>query len=100
KIVKHREYDKEFAKSMEDGQKKLIKDLMSDPDYKKKMLDFMKDREMTDQMMQLLKSQEFSEHLQKSIQKTFENPIFQAKIQEILLKAAEEQGQGGQKQEG
>jgi|SRR5699024_5411547 len=105
-LFKDPEFAKAFAKSMEDEQKKLMKDLMNDPDYQKQMLSLMKDPEMTDQMMQLLKSQEFGEHLQKSIQETFENPIFQAKIQEILLKAAEEQGeqkeggnQGGQQQE-
>src|SRR5699024_8771909 len=90
-LFKDPQFVKEFAKSMEDEQQKLMKDLMNDPDYQKQMIDLIKDPEITEYMTQLLKSQEFGQHLQKSIQETFENPIFQAKIQEILLKAAEEQ---------
>lgn len=88
-----------FAKSLEEEQKKLMKDLLSDPEYQEKMIDLLQDPEITKQSLQLLKSKDFNQHLQKTIQETFENPIFQAKIQEILLKAAEEQG-GKQKQEG
>lgn len=102
-LFKDPQFAKEFAKSMEDEQKKLMKDLMNDPDYQKQMIDLAKDPEITSHMTQLLKSQEFGQHLENSIEKTLENPIFQAKIQEILLKAAEEQTEenanGGQGEE-
>ena len=35
-----------------------------------------------------MKSQQFREHLEETIQQTFESPLFQSKIQDILLKAA------------
>ena len=83
-----------YAKSMEDEQKKLMKSLMSDADYQKQMLELLQNPEITDQILSVLKSQQFRSHLEETIQQTLETPLFQAKIQEILLKAAEEQGKG------
>ncbi|WP_067730349.1 spore germination lipoprotein GerD [Oceanobacillus damuensis] len=85
-----------YAKSMSEEQKKLMKELMNDAEYQKQMLELMKNPEITDQMLSLLKSQQFREHLEKTITETLETPLFQAKIQEILLKAAEEQSKGEQ----
>ncbi|MEC5425976.1 spore germination lipoprotein GerD [Virgibacillus sp. C22-A2] len=93
-----------YAKSMEDEHKKLMKSLMNDSDYQAQMLELLQNPEITDQMLSVLKSQQFRSHLEETIQQTLETPLFQAKIQEILLKAAEEQskkeGGGGQSQEG
>ena len=44
------------------------------------------EKEVTD----ILKSKEYREHLKKVMTETFESPLFQAKIQDILLKAAAE----------
>jgi len=62
------------------------------------MIELLQDPKMDEQMVTVLKSQDFRSHLEKTIQETLETPTFQAKIQEILLKAAEEQGSqsGGQ----
>ncbi|WP_100012736.1 spore germination lipoprotein GerD [Lentibacillus sediminis] len=91
-----------FAKSMSEEQKKLMKDLMKDSEYQQQMIDLLKDPQMTEQLVSVLKSQEFRSHLEETIQQTLETPTFQAKIQEILLKAAEKQGsgQGGGGQQG
>ncbi|PAV27853.1 spore gernimation protein GerD [Virgibacillus profundi] len=85
-----------YAKSMEKEQKKLMKNLMSDAEYQKQMLELLQNPEITDQILSVLKGQQFRSHLEETIQQTLETPLFQAKIQEILLKAAEEKG----KQEG
>lgn len=81
-----------YAKSMSEEQKKLMKDLMNDAEYQKQMLDLMQNPEITEQTLNLLKSQQFRSHLEETITQTLETPLFQAKIQEILLKAAEKQG--------
>ncbi|RDW21909.1 spore gernimation protein GerD [Oceanobacillus arenosus] len=86
-----------YAKSMEEEQKKLMKSLMSDAEYQKLMLELLQNPEITEQNLTLLKSQQFRSHLEETIQQTLETPLFQAKIQEILLKAAEEQAKGKQK---
>ncbi|MEK4800379.1 spore germination lipoprotein GerD [Oceanobacillus sp. FSL K6-0118] len=96
-MFKDPKFAEAYAKSMEDSQKDLQKSLMNDSEYKQQMIDLLKDPQMMSHFLTVLKSQEFSSYLEKSIQKTIETPTFQAKIQEILLKAAEEQakGQGG-----
>ncbi|MFL8938739.1 spore germination lipoprotein GerD [Rossellomorea oryzaecorticis] len=89
-----------MAKSMKDGNEKLLKDLMKDPEYQGMMMDLMKDPEFQKELTEALKSKEFREHLQKVILETFESPLFKAKMQDILLKAAEEAGGGKQGEDG
>ncbi|MDQ0272623.1 spore germination lipoprotein GerD [Cytobacillus purgationiresistens] len=79
-----------MAKSMKAENEHLLKDLMKDPDYRKMMIEIMKDPELEKEMTDLFKSQEYREHLQTVITETFESPLFKAKLQDLLLKAAEE----------
>jgi spore germination protein D len=88
-----------FAKSMQKEHEKLIKDLMKDPEYQGLMVQVLQDPEMEKQMITVMSSKEYKAHLQKVITETFESPLFKAKLQDILLKAASEmqggEGQGG-----
>ncbi|MFS0675143.1 spore germination lipoprotein GerD [Ornithinibacillus sp. 179-J 7C1 HS] len=95
KLFEDPKFVETFYKSIEEDQKKLMKDLMKDSEYQKQMMDLLQNPEMTEQQIQTLKSQQFRAHLEETIQQTLESPLFQAKIQEILLKAAEEQSKGG-----
>ncbi|KAB7704645.1 spore gernimation protein GerD [Bacillus aerolatus] len=88
------------AKGMKKEQEELLKALMKDPEYQKMMLDIMQDPENEKNITKLLKSKEYREHLQKVMSETFESPLYKAKIQDILLKAASEQAEGEKKQEG
>src|SRR5699024_1136023 len=78
-----------FNKSMEEEQKKLFKSLMNDSEFQKQMLELLQNPEISNQTLSLMKSQQFREHLEKTIQQTLETPTFQAKMQELLLKAAD-----------
>ncbi|MFC7787155.1 MULTISPECIES: spore germination lipoprotein GerD [unclassified Rossellomorea] len=89
-----------MAKSMKDGNEKLLKDLMKDPEYQKMMMDLLKDPEFKKELTEALKSQEYREHLQKVITETFESPLFKAKMQDVLLKAAGEMKEGGKSEGG
>ncbi|WP_017754826.1 spore germination lipoprotein GerD [Calidifontibacillus oryziterrae] len=94
-----------FAKSMQKEHEKLIKDLMKDPDYQKMMIDILKDPEMEKQFTDALKSQKIREEMKTVMIETVESPLFKAKMQDLLIKGAEElqkQGgqQGGEKKEG
>lgn len=86
-----------FAKSMRKEHEKLMKSLMQDPQYQGLLLDVLNNPEVDKQMIGILKSKEYRQHLQKAISDTFESPLFKAKIQDILIKAAEEM-QGTKKQ--
>ncbi|CAG9622177.1 spore germination lipoprotein GerD [Sutcliffiella rhizosphaerae] len=85
-----------FAKSMQKEHEKLLKDLMKDPEYQGMMVQILQDPEMEKQMITVMSSQEYKKHLQKIITETFESPLFKAKIQDLLLKAAGEMQSGGQ----
>jgi spore germination protein D len=87
-----------FAKSMQEANEKLIKNLMNDPEFRGKLVEVMKEPDLKEEVTEVLKSNEYREHLQKVITETFESPLFQAKIQNILITAAEEM-QSGKKKE-
>lgn len=88
-----------MAKSMKDEHAELLKSLMKDPEYKGMLLEVIKDPEVEKEVTDILKSKEYREHLQKVITETFESPLFQAKIQDILLKAAMEVKEKGKTDE-
>lgn len=92
-----------IAKSMKKENEKLLKDLMKDPEYRGMMIEVLKDPELEKEMTTVLKSKEYREHLQTVVTETFESPLFKAKIQDILLKAATEvkgsEKGGGEKEE-
>ncbi|MBP3038183.1 spore gernimation protein GerD [Bacillaceae bacterium Marseille-Q3522] len=96
--------DPKFAEAMATGMKteneELLKSLMKDPDYQKMMLDLLKDPDFEKVISDTLKSQEYRKHLQEVITETFESPLFKAKLQDVLLKAASEIQKGGGQQGG
>src|SRR4051794_8746240 len=77
------------AKNMKTENKALLKELMNDPQYRAMMIEVFKEPEIQKQMADALKSKEYREHLQKVITETVDSPLYKAKIQELLLKAAE-----------
>jgi spore germination protein D len=84
-----------YAKSMQKEHEKVLKGLMTDPDYQKMLIDVFKDPKMQKTLQASMKSQEFRTHLQDVIMETLSSPLYKAKIQETLLKAAKEAGQQG-----
>ncbi|WP_071458994.1 spore germination lipoprotein GerD [Bacillus massilinigeriensis] len=79
-----------MAKSMKTENEQLIKDLMKDPEYRGMMMEIMKDPELENEVVDLLKSKEYRKHLQSVVNETFDSPLFKAKIQDMLIKAASE----------
>nr|WP_295975298.1 spore germination lipoprotein GerD [uncultured Bacillus sp.] len=88
-----------IAKSMQKEQEQLLKNLMNDPEYRVKMIEVLKDPELAKEMSDLLKSNEYREHLKQVVSETIESPLYQTKIQELLLKAAEKKASGKEKTE-
>jgi spore germination protein D len=84
------EFAKGVAKSMRSENEALLKALMNDPEYRGMMVEVFKEPEIQKEMADALKSKEYREHLQKVISETLESPLFKAKMEELLLKAAEE----------
>lgn len=90
-LFKDPKFVESYVKSMSDEQKKLMKNLMNDAEYQKQMLELLQNPEINEQILQVLKGQQFRAHLESAIQQTIDTPLFQAKIQDILLKAADEE---------
>lgn len=88
-----------IAKTMQKENEQLLKNLMNDPEYRGKMIEILKDPELGKEVTNLLKSNEYRDHVKQVVTETLESPLYQTKIQELLLKAAEEQSKGGKKEE-
>lgn len=91
KMFKDATFVESFAKSMSDEQKKLFKKLIYDPDFQEQAIELLQNPEIDKQMLTVMKSQQFRAHLEETITQTLETPLFQVKIKELLLKAAEKQ---------
>ncbi|WP_312473751.1 spore germination lipoprotein GerD [Neobacillus sp.] len=78
------------AKNMRAENEKLLKELMNDPEYRGMMVEVFKEPEIQKELADALKSKDYREHLQKVITETVDSPLFKVKIQELLLKAAED----------
>ncbi|NIK13568.1 spore germination protein D [Saccharococcus thermophilus] len=100
KALQDPKFAESFAKSLKTEHEKTIKALMKDPEYQGMMIDILKNPEMEKAMIDVLKSKEFRQHLQKVITETLNSPLFQAKIQDILIKSAGNIQQGTKKHGG
>lgn len=89
-----------YQQSMGEEQKKLMKSLMNDAAFQKQMLELLQNPEMTKQTLTVLKSQQYREHLEETIEQTLDTPLFQSKIQHLLLKAADQKKKEAEKEKG
>jgi len=79
-----------LAKSMKDEQKKLMKDLMKDPEYQKDLVSVMKDPEFEKNLMDLMKSSAYRQQTMTIMKESLQSPLFQAELMQIMTKVSEE----------
>jgi spore germination protein D len=89
-----------FAKSIQEQNKKIQKDLMKDPQYQEALIEILQDPEMEKAILKTFKGKEFRLHLQGVIIETFESPLYKAKLTETLTKIVEEVLKSSEKTEG
>jgi spore germination protein D len=82
------------AKNMKTENQKLLKELMNDPEYRAMMIQVFKEPEIQKDLADALKSKDYRTHLQSVISETIESPLFEAKMEQLLLKAAENLSKG------
>ncbi|MCP3029605.1 spore germination lipoprotein GerD [Halobacillus sp. A5] len=90
----------EFSKVVQEEQEDLMKGLMKDSEYQASLIELYQNPEMMEKMLEVMQGQQFRGHLEKTIEETLNSPVFQAKMSETLLKAAEEMQSGGGGSEG
>ncbi len=103
KMFQDPKFVESFSLALQDQQEKVMKTLMSDPEFQKKFIEILSNPEMEDQTLTVLTGQKFRSHLEKVMEEMFSSPpMFQAKISELLLNAAKEMkpSEGGQSQSG
>lgn len=86
------------AKNMKSENQQLLKALMNDPEYRNMMIQVFKEPAIQQELTDALKSKDYRAHLQQVITETVDSPLFKVKIQDILIKAAEDlKGKSGGK---
>ncbi|WP_050613679.1 spore germination lipoprotein GerD [Bacillus testis] len=100
KLFKDPKFVSKYAKSLETEHKKVLKDLMKDPDYQKLILQALKDPEMQKEILNQLKSKSMREEIKKVLLETMDSPLVKVKLEELLIKAAEELPAEKKKKEG
>ncbi|GGF34921.1 germination protein GerD [Halobacillus andaensis] len=95
KLFSDPSFVQEFSKVVQEEQEDLMKGLMKDSEYQASLIQLYQNPEMMEKMLEVMQGQQFRGHLEKTIEETLNNPVFQAKMSETLLKAAEEMQSGG-----
>ncbi|MBB4825246.1 spore germination protein D [Sporosarcina luteola] len=82
-------FTESVAKSIKKQQQDIMTQLMNDSSFQKQMQDFFGQPDMQKQLETILKSSDLKKQMEKSIEDTINNPLMQAKWQELILKAGE-----------
>lgn len=90
KMFKDPKFVESFATALQDQQKDILKNLMSDSDYQKKLIEILSNPDMEKQFLTVVKGQDFRSHLEKVMEEAFSSPMFQAKLADLILQAAQE----------
>lgn len=81
---------KALAKGLESSHKQILKDLMTDPEYMGLLTNILKDSDMRKEFTEIMQGKEYRKELQSLLTETMDSPLYKAKIEDILLKAADE----------
>ncbi|GGK21002.1 germination protein GerD [Caldalkalibacillus thermarum] len=95
-------FAQKYAKQLENEHKRLLKDLMKDPEYQAAMIDILKDPEMEKQFVEVAKSQAFRQETMNIMKEALQSPYFRLELLQLLSQVAKEmegQQQGGQGQQ-
>ncbi len=79
-----------LAKGMESSHKQILKDLMTDPEYMGLLTNILKDSDMRKEFAEIMQGKEYRKELQSLLTEIIDSPLYKAKIEDILLKAADE----------
>jgi spore germination protein D len=90
-LFKDPKFTASYAKSMKKEHEKLMKDLMKDPQYQAEVMKIMQNPQMAQKLLELVDSQPVRKEMKKVMLETFNSPIVQAQIQEMLKKVAHDE---------
>jgi spore germination protein D len=79
-----------LAKTMKDEHKKVIKELMNDPEYQKMLIAVMKDPEFERNLLDLMKSSAYRQQTKQIMMETLQSPLFQEQLMTLMTRSTEE----------
>ncbi|MBC8078831.1 MAG: spore gernimation protein [Gorillibacterium sp.] len=91
KIMTDPMFASDFAKAIQEQNKKLQKDLLKEPEYQKTMIQIMRDPEYTKIVDNVLKAPQFKLTMMTVIKESLQSPIFRAELVKLMGKAIEEE---------
>lgn len=93
------EFAKEYAEFIEEEQKRLIKDLMNDPQYRESMMEILQDPEMEEHLLEVMESKQYRQQTMDVMKEAMGSPYFRLELLQLLSQVAEDmetQEDGGQ----
>ena len=81
---------KSLANGLESSHKQILKDLMTDPEYMALLTNVLKDSDMRKEFTEIMQGKDYRKELQSVLTEVIDSPLYKAKIEDILLKAADE----------
>ncbi len=81
---------KALAKGLEPSHKQILKDLMTDPEYMALLTNVLKDSDMRKEFTEIMQGKDYRKELQSILTEIIDSPLYKAKIEDTLLKAADE----------
>ncbi|GFR39447.1 germination protein GerD [Insulibacter thermoxylanivorax] len=90
----------EFAKAVQEANKDIHKQLMTDPEYQSLLIDIMKQEDFKKIIMEVMKGKEYRQQTMTIMQEAIENPLFRLELMELLKKAMEEESKSKEEQKG
>jgi len=81
----------EFAKAVQQENKEIHKQLMTDPEYQTLLLDVMKNEDFKKLMLEVMKAKEYRQQTMTIMQEAIENPLFRMELMELMKKVMEEE---------
>ncbi|NDI37027.1 spore germination lipoprotein GerD [Chengkuizengella sediminis] len=81
----------EFAKTIQEQNKDIHKELLKDPEYQTQLLEVMKDPEYKDMIFEIMKGKEYRKQTMAIMQDALNSPLFRVELMDLLKKAMEEE---------
>lgn len=98
KTFEEPKFKEAMAKSLQEQQKEIMKQLMKDASFQEDLIAFFGQPEMKKELESILKGAELRKEMEKVVTETIESPLLQTKWQELIKKSGESGG-GGSKEE-
>ncbi|MDP5276918.1 spore germination lipoprotein GerD [Chengkuizengella axinellae] len=81
----------EFAKTIQEQNKDIHKELLKDPEYQTQLLEVMKDPEYKDLVFEVMKGKDYRGQTMAIMQDAFKSPLFRVELMDLLKKVLEEE---------